>query len=94
MDTEDKLEYDWHHVQQGCLNVEVCCPHNAHLALTCGPCDSDPMYEVLLGGWENMASVIRYRREKPDKVNSRSAPAPRLTKRDAQLCDLSSGTGS
>lgn len=68
VDTEDKLEYSWHHVQQGCLNVEVCCPHNAHLALTCGPCDSDPMYEVLLGGWENMASVIRYRREKPDKV--------------------------
>ncbi|KAJ1522772.1 hypothetical protein ONE63_001928 [Megalurothrips usitatus] len=68
VDTEDKLEYSWHHVQQGCLNLEVCCPHNAHIALTCGACESDPMYEVLLGGWENMASVIRYKREKPDKV--------------------------
>jgi len=68
MTTPDSLVYTWQIVEQGCLEIEVASPHNAHIALTSGPEETDPMYEILLGGWENSASVIRYRREKPDKV--------------------------
>ncbi|KAJ8735380.1 hypothetical protein PYW07_007000 [Mythimna separata] len=28
----------------------------------------DPMYEIILGGWRNKQSVLRYCRKKPDKV--------------------------
>jgi len=30
--------------------------------------ESEPMIEVLLGGWKNTASAIRYNKQTPDKV--------------------------
>ncbi|KAK7790439.1 hypothetical protein R5R35_009487 [Gryllus longicercus] len=66
--TADKLEYQFRPVPVGALEVFVRTPSNAHIALTKGPQETEPMYEIILGGWENSASVIRYNREKPDKV--------------------------
>ncbi|GLG97810.1 uncharacterized protein GBIM_04492 [Gryllus bimaculatus] len=65
--TADKLEYQFRPVPVGALEVFVRTPSNAHIALTKGPQETEPMYEIILGGWENSASVIRYNREKPDK---------------------------
>ena len=67
--TRDSLEYVYRPVPKLALDIHVRAAHNAHVALTNGPRDSQPMYEILLGGWENSASVIRYSKEKPDKVN-------------------------
>lgn len=44
----------------------VRCTNDAHLALTSGPQESDPMLEVFLGGWKNSKSVIRKNRTRPD----------------------------
>lgn len=53
------------------VTVEVKAPSNAHIALTNAKGESSPMYEIMLGGWENTASVIRYDRKQPDKVRHR-----------------------
>nr|CAD7606691.1 unnamed protein product [Timema genevievae] len=68
--TADNLEYSFRPVPTGRLEVEVRSPSNAHVALTSAPNETEPMYEILLGGWENSATVIRYNREKPDKVRA------------------------
>lgn len=66
--THDNLEYTYRPAPRVALDIHVRCPHNAHIALTSGANDTSPMYEILLGGWDNTASVIRYNKEKPDKV--------------------------
>lgn len=43
---------------------------NGHIALTDRKGESSPMYEIMLGGWENQASAIRYDRKQPDKVRN------------------------
>lgn len=68
--TPDKLEYKFGPVASGSLEFEYRGPHNCHVCLTPGPAEIDPMYEVILGGWENTQSVIRHCRQKPDKVVS------------------------
>lgn len=68
IDGGDCLSYTFHPIRHGHLDFEVRTPHNAHISLTFGPKETDPMYEIILGGWENTKSVIRYKREKPDKV--------------------------
>lgn len=50
--------------------VDVKAKSNGHIALTDRKGESSPMYEILLGGWENKASVIRYDRKQPDKVRN------------------------
>jgi hypothetical protein len=67
--TVDNLQYSYRPVPVGGLHVEVRAPSNAHIALTSANHETEPMYEILLGGWENSASVIRYNRQKPDKVH-------------------------
>jgi hypothetical protein len=67
--TADNLQYIYRPVPSGSLHIEVRAPSNAHIALTSAGNETEPMYEVLLGGWENTASVIRYNRQKPDKVH-------------------------
>jgi len=67
--TGDNLQYIYRPVLSGSLHIEVRAPSNAHISLTSANCETEPMYEILLGGWENTASVIRYNRQKPDKVH-------------------------
>jgi hypothetical protein len=66
--TDDSLQYQFHPVISGELDFEFRGPSNCHVALTKGSEETDPMYEILIGGWENKKSVIRHRRQKPDKV--------------------------
>ncbi|XP_049964112.1 uncharacterized protein LOC126484593 isoform X1 [Schistocerca serialis cubense] len=69
VDTPDRLEYRFLAVCKGALEIEVKAPSNAHVALTTGPREADPMYELILGGWNNKESAIRLNRTKPDKVH-------------------------
>jgi hypothetical protein len=44
--TEDKLEYQFSPVTSGALHFKVRAANDAHIALTSGPAEGDPMYEV------------------------------------------------
>lgn len=66
--TEDKLEYQFYPNSSGFQQFRVRAANDAHLALTSGPNESDPMYEIFIGGWGNTKSVIRYNRTKPEKA--------------------------
>ncbi|XP_013188721.2 uncharacterized protein LOC106133515 isoform X1 [Amyelois transitella] len=66
--TEDNLQYQFFPVAHGSVTFKVRAANDAHIALTMGPQESDPMYEVFIGGWGNTKSVIRRNRTKPDKV--------------------------
>jgi hypothetical protein len=44
--TENKYEYNFNAVTSGKLRFRVRAPHDAHVALTTGPTEGDPMYEV------------------------------------------------
>lgn len=70
LDTPDKLEYVFHPVRSGIFNFKVRSPKDAHLALTTGPAESDPMIEVFIGGWENSKSVIRKNKTQPEKAET------------------------
>ncbi|XP_063991103.1 uncharacterized protein LOC135169755 [Diachasmimorpha longicaudata] len=64
--TENKLEYNFFPCTSQEISFHVQAPHDAHIALTSGPEESDPMYEVFIGGWVNTKSIIRKNRTKPD----------------------------
>ncbi|XP_015586318.1 uncharacterized protein LOC107263519 isoform X1 [Cephus cinctus] len=66
--TPDELSYKFHPVRSGAVSIEVKAKSNAHIALTNAKGETSPMYEIMIGGWENSASVIRYNRTQPDKV--------------------------
>ncbi|XP_033176390.1 uncharacterized protein LOC100741859 isoform X1 [Bombus impatiens] len=68
LSTRNELVYTFHNVRSGSVLIEVRAKSNAHIALTNKKGDSSPMYEIMLGGWENTASIIRYDRKQPDKV--------------------------
>ncbi|XP_055372435.1 C3 and PZP-like alpha-2-macroglobulin domain-containing protein 8 [Condylostylus longicornis] len=70
INTPDNLTYQFHPVSGSCFQFKVRSPNDAHLALTNGPNESDPMYEVFIGGWQNTKSVIRKNRTKPDVVET------------------------
>ncbi|XP_076667444.1 uncharacterized protein LOC143368523 isoform X4 [Andrena cerasifolii] len=70
LSTEDKLEYNFYPVASGQLQFRVKAGNDAHVALTTGPQEGDPMYEVFIGGWGNSKSVIRKNRTKPDVAES------------------------
>jgi len=46
LSTEDKLEYHFYPVSAGQIQFRVRAPNDAHIALTTGPNEGDPMYEV------------------------------------------------
>ncbi|XP_015433309.1 PREDICTED: uncharacterized protein LOC107189323 isoform X2 [Dufourea novaeangliae] len=64
--TEDKLEYKFYPVASGQLQFRVKAANDAHVALTTGPQEGNPMYEIFIGGWSNSKSVIRKNRTKPE----------------------------
>lgn len=66
LSTEDKLEYHFYPVTSGQVQFRVKTPNDAHVALTTGPHEGEPMYEVFIGGWGNTKSVIRKNRTKPE----------------------------
>ncbi|XP_028164303.1 uncharacterized protein LOC114355567 isoform X2 [Ostrinia furnacalis] len=68
--TEDNLQYHFFPVSCGSVQFKVRTSNDAHVALTMGPQESDPMYEVFIGGWGNTKSVIRRNRTKPDVVEA------------------------
>ncbi|XP_017774001.1 PREDICTED: C3 and PZP-like alpha-2-macroglobulin domain-containing protein 8 [Nicrophorus vespilloides] len=68
LSTEDKLEYNFLPNSSGVVQFRVRAANDAHVALTTGAAESDPMYEVFIGGWNNQKSVIRKNRSKPDVV--------------------------
>ena len=58
-ETPDELKYTYEPVYGDTVTFTVTCPHDAHLALTSAAEDTDPMYKIFLGGWENQNSAIR-----------------------------------
>jgi hypothetical protein len=66
LETQDKLEYNFFPAGKQGVVFRVRCANDAHLALTSGPAESDPMLEVFIGGWKNSKSIIRKNRTKPD----------------------------
>nr|BAM18146.1 similar to CG10527 [Papilio xuthus] len=66
--TPDNLQYQFFPVSSGVVQFKVRTPNDAHVALTMGPQDSEPIYEIMIGGWGNTKSVIRKNKAKPDKV--------------------------
>ncbi|XP_076234199.1 uncharacterized protein LOC143179071 isoform X3 [Calliopsis andreniformis] len=66
LNTEDKLEYNFYPVASGQIQFRIKAANDAHIALTTGPQEGEPMYEVFIGGWSNSKSVIRKNRTKPE----------------------------
>lgn len=64
--TENKLEYHFYPVSGRQLQFRIKAPNDAHVALTTGPSEGDPMLEVFIGGWSNSRSIVRKNRTKPD----------------------------
>lgn len=44
--TEDKLEYQWYPISGSQIQFRIKAPHDAHIALTTGPYESEPIWEV------------------------------------------------
>jgi hypothetical protein len=68
INTEDSKDYIYRVILHGSISFSVDSANDAHIALTNKANESDPIVEILLGGWKNTASAIRYNKEKPDKV--------------------------
>lgn len=69
MKTADCLAYNFVALQMGgSMVVEFKGPSNCHIGLMSVRGEDRPLTEIILGGWDNQASVIRVNRETPDKV--------------------------
>ncbi|XP_011504091.1 PREDICTED: C3 and PZP-like alpha-2-macroglobulin domain-containing protein 8 isoform X2 [Ceratosolen solmsi marchali] len=68
LSTDNKLEYRFYPVNGRQIQFRIKAPNDAHIALTTGPNESDPMWEVFIGGWNNSKSVVRKNRTKPDVI--------------------------
>jgi len=64
--TENDLAYKFIPNSTGFYQFRIRAPHDCHLAFTTNSVESDPMYELIIGGWKNTKSVIRKNRSKPD----------------------------
>lgn len=68
METADCLAYNFVSLNQGAMTVEFKGPSNCHIGLMSVRGEDRPLTEIILGGWNNQASVIRVNRESPDRV--------------------------
>ncbi|XP_061710918.1 uncharacterized protein LOC133520493 [Cydia pomonella] len=59
--TGDNIQYQYYPISSTSLHFKVRARNDVHVGLTSGPQDSDPMYEIVIGGWANSKSVIRKR---------------------------------
>lgn len=62
------MEYIYKVILHGSISFSIDSANDAHIALTTKFEQSEPMVEVIIGGWENSASAIRYNKQTPDKV--------------------------
>lgn len=62
--TEDCDTYNYQPIYGTSLVFSVSCGNDAHIALTSGPEDTEKMYEIFLGGWENQKSAIRLNKDR------------------------------
>lgn len=62
------MEYRFFPSATKAIRFSVRAGHDAHVAVTPGPVEANPMYEVFIGGWDNSKIAIRRNREKPDVV--------------------------
>ncbi|XP_078573549.1 uncharacterized protein LOC144860254 [Branchiostoma floridae x Branchiostoma japonicum] len=67
--------YQWHQpeIQGSVFKFSVKARNDAHIALSPHNGDSDPMYEILIGGWGNTWSAIRRRKQGPSMVEVRTS---------------------
>ncbi|XP_025829408.1 C3 and PZP-like alpha-2-macroglobulin domain-containing protein 8 [Agrilus planipennis] len=66
VETPDELKYNFLPNISGQFQFRVRAANDAHIALTTEAAETDPMYEVFIGGWGNSKSIIRKNRSKPD----------------------------
>ena len=60
------MEYKFLPLRNGIFRFKIRAPNDAHLALSAEPIESHPIIEVIIGGWQNSKSVIRYNQSKPE----------------------------
>lgn len=68
LNTEDCDTYNYQPIYGTSLIFSVSCGNDAHIALTSGPEDTEKMYEIFLGGWENQKSAIRLNKDRDQTV--------------------------
>ncbi|XP_060838903.1 uncharacterized protein LOC132920491 isoform X1 [Rhopalosiphum padi] len=69
INTEDSKEFIFRAILHGSISFSVDSANDAHIVLATKNKESEPMVEVLFGGWKNTASAIRYNKQTPDKVH-------------------------
>ncbi|CAH1238889.1 EYS [Branchiostoma lanceolatum] len=72
--SDTRYRYRWHQsaVPGSLITFEVKAWNDAHIGLSAHNGDSNPMYEILIGGWGNTWSVIRRRKQGPNLVEVRT----------------------
>ncbi|KAL7630887.1 UNVERIFIED_CONTAM: hypothetical protein RMT77_018826 [Armadillidium vulgare] len=73
--TEDCDTYNYQPIYGTSLVFSVSCGNDAHIALTSGPEDTEKMYEIFLGGWENQKSAIRLNKDRDQTVTVVETPS-------------------
>lgn len=66
--TPDKLTYQFHPITSGALTIDFRGPSNCHIALAPHNMEQKPICEMIIGGWDNTASVIRLDSDKGKEV--------------------------
>jgi len=75
--TDEEKAYRFKPINGKTLRFLVKAAHDAHICLTSGEEETDPMLEVFIGAWEGAASAIRFKKEEdlckvdtPDFLNA------------------------